>query len=161
MKLYFSLTTVILVFSNCFSQNENINWLTFKQLEDSLAANPKSVLIDFYANWCEPCLKMQREVFTKPRVIEQLNTNYYAVKMNVETKDSIFFGGQVFVNERLKKRNPVHQIPLLMARQKNKPFSLPALVFLDENFKARARYFQYLNEQQLLKILASKTNRVE
>jgi hypothetical protein len=57
------------------------------------------------------------------------------------------------VNERKNRRNSIHQIALLMARQKNKAFSLPAMVFLDENFKATARYFQYLNAEQLLRIL--------
>jgi hypothetical protein len=81
--------------------------------------------------------------------------------MNVESKDTIVFGNQVFINKRINKRNSVHQIPLLMASQKNKEFSLPALVFLDENFKATARYFQYLNTKQLLEILVSKDNRID
>jgi thioredoxin-related protein len=145
-----------------FSQNEpHVQWLSFEQLEDSLALNPKKVFIDFYADWCAPCLKMQKEVFTNSQVIKGLNENYYAIKMNVETQDTIVFGGQAFINERIKKRKPVHQIPLLMARQKNKPFSLPALVFLDENFNATARYFQYLNAEQFNKILMVKGNRLK
>jgi len=77
--------------------------------------------------------------------------------MNVESIDTIYFGNQKFVNERANRRNPVHQIPLLMGNQKNKPFSLPALVFMDQTFKATARYFQYLNKEQLMKILKNKT----
>jgi thioredoxin-related protein len=145
-----------------FAQNEpQVQWLSFEQLEDSLEIKPKKVFIDFYADWCSPCLKMQKEVFTDPKVVSELNKNYYAIKMNVETQDTIFFGEQTFINERIKKRNPVHQIPLLMARQKNKPFSLPALVFLDEHFKATARYFQYLNAEQFLRVLIAKGNRLE
>jgi thiol-disulfide isomerase/thioredoxin len=112
------------------------------------------VFIDFYADWCVPCLKMQKEVFTHHKIIGLLNKNYYSVKMNVETKDTITFGNQVYTNERMNKRNPVHQIPILMASQKNKPFSLPAIVLMDENFKAKARYFQYLNVEQLSEILS-------
>jgi thioredoxin-related protein len=145
-----------------FAQNQpKIQWLDFRQLEDSLAMNPKKIFIDFYADWCAPCLKMQKDVFTKSAIIKELNLHYYAVKMNVESKDTIVFGSQVFINERIKKRNPVHQIPLLMAAQKNKPFSLPALIFLDENFKATTRYFQYLNTNQFLEILVSENNRID
>ncbi|REE08352.1 thioredoxin-like protein [Winogradskyella pacifica] len=156
MKISLNLIVLVMA-STVFSQSEKaVNWLNFEQLEESLQVQPKKVFIDFYADWCAPCLKMQKEVFTDTLIIDLLNRDYYAVKMNVETKDTIYFGNQVFINKRLNKRNPIHQIPLLMARQKNKPFSLPALVFLDEKFQATARYFQYLNVKQLSKILSDQ-----
>lgn len=136
------------------SQNDQaVQWLTFEQLSEAIQKQPKKVFIDFYADWCAPCLKMQHDVFTDSKVIAELNENFYAVQMNVETTDTIQFGKQTFINKRAKKRNPIHEIALLMASQKNKPFSLPALVFLDENFHATARYFQYVNAEQLLDIL--------
>lgn len=140
--------------STAFSQKEEaVPWIGFEQLEDLLVAKPKKTLIYFYADWCAPCLKMRKEVFTDPKIVSKLKKEYYAVKMDVESTDTVYFGHQMFVNERQNRRNPVHQIPLLMARQKNKPFSLPVLVFMNEDFKATARYFQYLNVVQLLKIL--------
>lgn len=148
----------LMQFNPGFSQEkETVNWIGFEQLSDSLAEHPRKVFIDFYADWCAPCLKMQKEVFTDPKIIKKLNEEFYAVKMNVENTDTIHFGNQKFVNERINRRNPVHQIPLLMARQKNKPFSLPALVFMDNKFNATARYFQYLSVAQLLKILEEKS----
>ena len=147
----------ILIFTwatSAFSQQERaVQWLSFEQLSEALQKQPKKVFIDFYADWCSPCLKMQRDVFTNPEVIAVLNEHYYAVKMNVESTDTIHFGYQKFINKRAKKRNPIHEIPLLLASQKDKPFSLPALIFMDEQFKATARYFQSLNAEQLLKIL--------
>lgn len=153
-RLIAILIATMAIYSSGFSQpKKKVNWLSFEQLEDSLAINPKNVFIEFYADWCAPCLRMQREVFTDSEVINTLNNKYYAVKMNIETADTISFGGDVFINERVTRRNPIHQIPLLMASRKNKPFSLPAMVFLDKNFQAQARYFQYLDAQQFLKIL--------
>lgn len=148
----FVFTLTITAFSQ---QEKTVQWLTFEQLSDALQVQPKKVFIDFYASWCAPCLKMQREVYTDTKVIEVLNTNYYAVKMNVETTDTIQFGKQVFINKRIKRRNPIHEIALLMASQKNKPFSLPAIVLLDENFTPTARYFQYINTDQFLEIISN------
>ena len=134
-------------------QTSPVHWLTFAQLDDSLKVQPKKVFVEFYADWCTYCRKMDQVAFQDARVAERLNTDYYAVRMNIETADTITFGNQVFVNERLNKLNPVHQIPLMMARRKGKPFSLPAIVVLDEKFQATARYFQYLDARQMMEVL--------
>ncbi len=134
-------------------ETEKINWLTFGQLNDSLAKNPKKVFINFYADWCTPCHKMDKKTYTDPRIIEKINKEYYAVKMNVESNDTIAFGGQIYTNQKINRPNPIHQIPLLMASRKDKPFSLPAIVLTNDKFVATDRYFQYLDAEQLLSIL--------
>ena len=142
------------VFSITYAQANNaIQWISFEQLHDSLKVYPKKVFIDFYADWCAPCLKMDEIAFKDPKVIHKLNNDYYAVKMNVETTDTIVFGQQSFINKRANKRNPVHEIPLLLASRKDAPFTLPAMVLMDSKFNAQARYFHYLDAEQLLAIL--------
>lgn len=145
---------IFIVSQNSFAQTkETINWLSFQQLNDSLQIKPKKVFVNFYADWCVYCKKMERTTFTDSALATILKDDYYAVKMNVETTDTIKFGEQIFINKRSKRVNPLHEIPLLMATQKNKPFSLPAFVLLDENFTAVGRYFQYLSAEDLIYIL--------
>ncbi|KIA89734.1 Thioredoxin-like [Kaistella jeonii] len=132
---------------------EKVHWLNFTQLNDSLLLKPKKVFVNFYADWCMYCKEMERTTFQDTAVIKVLNEEYYAVKMNVETKESFVFGNQTFTNKRVKKLNPVHELPLLLASRKNKPFSLPAFIFFDENFQAQSRYFQFLDKVALLKLL--------
>lgn len=136
------------------AQNEKINWISFEQLENSLAVKPKKVFISFYADWCSYCKKMDKVAFKNSEVIRKLNTSYYAVKMDAEFKESLTFDGKEFINEQVgKNRRPTHQIPLLLASRKNKPFSLPATIILDENFKVIVRRFEYLSTKKMLRLL--------
>ncbi len=137
-------------------ETESVRWLSFEELEDSLAANPKKVFIDFYTDWCTYCRKMDKVVFTKPELIDVLNEQYYAVRFNAETDSSIIFSGQQFINDQVgKTRTPVHQITQLLALREGK-FVAPTLVLLDETFKVTSRYFEYMDSTKLLKALKSK-----
>ena len=133
--------------------SESIQWLSFEELEDSLAAKPKKVFIDFYTDWCTYCRKMDKSVFTKPEVIDLLNEEYYAVRFNAETNVSINFGGQVLINDQVgKSRKPIHQIAQLLALR-NGIFVAPTLIILDEDFRVISRYFEYMDSRRLLKAL--------
>lgn len=154
MKSFLVIFMVFLVRPNLVAQHNEIKWMTFEQLEDSLAIKPKKVFIDFYADWCVYCKKMQEATYNNPAVIAKLNTEYYAVKMDAESTVSITFEGQMYKNKEYgKKRNPVHEIPLLLASRDGLPFSLPAIVILDENFQITNRYFEYVSPKRMLKIL--------
>jgi len=135
-------------------QERDIQWLRFEQLEDSLNTTPKKVFLNFYADWCAYCKKMDGAAFKNQKVIARLNRDFYAVKMNAESTDTITFGGETFVNQQVgKSRTPVHDIPLVLASRDHSPFSLPAMVFLNEKFEVTHRYFEYLSPEQLLKAL--------
>ncbi|PQJ80444.1 thioredoxin family protein [Polaribacter porphyrae] len=145
---------LMLFSSKVIAQNNSINWITFEQLEDSLKVKPKKVFISFYADWCSYCKKMDKVTFKNDEVISILNKDYYAIKMNAQTKDTITFEKRKYINQQLgKSRKPIHQIPLLLASRKDIPFSLPANLVLDKNFKIIGRYFEYLSSKDLIYIL--------
>ncbi|TXK78662.1 thioredoxin family protein [Mesonia sp. K4-1] len=135
-------------------QNEEIYWLTWEELDLALEENPKPVFIFFHAEWCAYCKKIEREIFTKKKVIGKLNKKYYAVEMDIETEDTIHFDGQKFSNMQSKtKRNGVHQLPLLLASRKNAPFSLPVTLIFDKDFRLQKRVFEYYTSKELLQML--------
>ena len=136
------------------AQDATVAWLNFEQLQDSLTAKPKKVFIDFYAEWCSYCKKMDRTSFRKSEIVSKLNSEYYAVKMDIETSDTIVFDGQKYLNKDFgKKRNAIHEIPLLLASRDGVPFSLPAIVVLNESFQVTQRYFEYIPPKKMLEIL--------
>jgi thioredoxin-related protein len=62
-----------------------VNWQT------SLAAGAaqakqehKYVLADVYTDWCGWCKRLDRDVFSKPKVVKYLQDNFICVKVNAE-----------------------------------------------------------------------------
>jgi len=134
--------------------NKTINWITFEQLDDSLAVKPKKVIISFYADWCVYCKKMDQAVYTKPEIIKRITEDYYAVKMDAESRDTIAFDGVIFTNKSYStSRNSIHEIPTLLASRNDASFSLPATIFLDKSFRIRKRYFEYITPKKMLSTL--------
>ncbi|UCS91785.1 thioredoxin family protein [Echinicola marina] len=135
------------------AQEASIHWISFEQLEDALELKPKKVFIDFYTDWCSYCKKMDKKVFTKAEVIEKINKEYYAVKMDAETQDSIRFDGQVFINRQSSTRRPgIHDLALLLANR-NGQFAPPSMLIMSPEFKILDRRFEYLYSEQLLEWL--------
>ena len=146
--------TILLLASTGFAQNKDINWKTWTELEQALEDNPKPVLIYFHAEWCAYCKKIKREVFTKPDVIEKINTDYYTVNMDIETTQPITFDGVTFVNKQAEtKRNGIHELPLLLASTDTKTVTLPATLIFDNTLAIKQRIFTYYTSKKLLKTL--------
>ena len=60
----------ILFSSRLAAQEKDINWLSFEELETELIKEPKKVMVEFYADWCVYCKKMEQSVFSKSETSE-------------------------------------------------------------------------------------------
>ncbi len=152
--IFFILLLSVSISSLNAQNNTMIEWKTWAELEQSLKDTPKPVFLFFHSESCVYCKKIERQVFTKPTVIEKLNTGYYAVEMDVERTDIITFEGMQFNNkEALSKRHGIHALPLLLASRDGVPFSVPATIVLNKDFTLKDRVFEYYTTKQLLKLL--------
>lgn len=150
------LLLLIITSQHATSQKPEIEWMGFEKLEDSLQANNKPVLVYFYTDWCVYCKKMDKNAFLNPEIVSKINKDFYAVKMNAESLDSVEFEGQTFINEQARtKRNGVHQIPMILAGRGNNNISFPTLLVLDKNFRIRKRSFEYLTSERMKALLKS------
>ncbi|NVJ87604.1 MAG: thioredoxin fold domain-containing protein [Algoriphagus sp.] len=111
MKKLLSLIVFFFIASTGFSQDQ-ITWLKFEEAVAANQSNPKMLLVDVYTDWCGWCKKMDKETFTDPKVIEYINANFYAVKLNAEDTQRTFdFMGKKFSEAQMAAAMRVRSYP--------------------------------------------------
>lgn len=144
----------LLGIQNSFAQKkekETIHWLTFEQLKDSMASNPKKIFVDIYTDWCGPCKLMDKKVFPKADVVKLMNENYYAVKLNSETADSLNFNGKDYFLKPYKTA-VINELVVEIGLDAGH-LSYPTIVILDENYESIYRYPGMLTLDLMLDVL--------
>ena len=123
----------ILIFLFLWSATSNaqgrIEWMSIEEAEALVktADNPKKIFIDVYTDWCGWCKKMDQVTFNNPEVSDYMNTNFYMVKFNAESKDDVFVKGTTFSFVPSGRRG-YHELAVALTQGK---LSYPTVVFLD------------------------------
>ena len=113
------------------SEHKRIKWLTIQEAYALTQKKPKKFVVDVYTDWCGWCKVMDRETFSKPAIVDYVNENFYAVKLNAEQPGDITLGKQTF--KYISSANGRGVQELAAALMKNQ-MSYPTTVFLDEKF---------------------------
>lgn len=86
-KIFLTLSLSIFFTLTYANNNSSINFLnsnSFKDIQKKAAAQNKPIFIDFYATWCAPCKKVEKEVFQNKEVATYMNQNFINYKVNIE-----------------------------------------------------------------------------
>src|SRR5215510_7762864 len=94
IRIVFIVAVALFVFpSFCFSQSDEIKWMSFQDAVEKNKTEPKKMFIDVYTGWCGWCKRMDATTFKDPTVVNYMNKYFRAVKLDAETKDTIHFQG--------------------------------------------------------------------
>ncbi|HOZ83560.1 MAG TPA: DUF255 domain-containing protein [Bacteroidia bacterium] len=124
-----------------------IKWMDFESAVAASQKNPKKLFIDVYTDWCGWCKKMDASTFMDDSVAAFINANYYPVKFNAESKDTIHFFDQVFVFVPEYKS---HELAISLL---NRQMGYPSYAFLDEKFAAIKVQQGYMPVETLMPLL--------
>lgn len=130
-------------------QPVKVKWLTIQEAEKLCKENPKKILIDMYTDWCGWCKVMDKNTFSNPEIAEMITQNYYAVKFNAETKDTIMFNGKQYVNNGVGTR-PTHSLAIELMRGQ---MSYPTILYMDEKLNVITPVPGYQTPEQIQPIL--------
>ncbi len=133
MKKILVFLVFLLAYSQCFfaqqTSKAKVHWLTIEQVTEMQKIEKKKVIIDVYTSWCGWCKYMEQSTFNHPEIVYSLNTNFYAVKFDAESKADVKFNGKVY-KYVIRGNNGINEFALEMM---NGIIAPPALVVLDEN----------------------------
>ena len=111
-----------------------VQWRSLSEVHTLLQQQPKKLLIDIYTDWCGWCKRMDRDTYANPNIARYINTHFYAVKLNAETRQPIQFGNQTFKFIDDGHGGGVNE---LAAELTNGKLMLPTTVLLDEQIANR------------------------
>ncbi len=150
LSIAFLLAALLVLPKNAYSQgnqNAEIKWYSFEDAVALSKKNPKKLFIDVYTHWCGWCKRMDATTFKDPAIVDYLNKNYYPIKLDAETKDTILFADKAFVFQPAYKANEI-ALSLLGGKM-----SYPSYVFLSEEFEMLTPVPGYLDVAALMNIL--------
>ncbi len=124
-----------------------IEWIGFEEAVRRNDLMPKKIFIDVYTDWCGWCKRMDASTFLDTSVVRQLRSDYYAVKLNAETKDTIRFRDKVFV---FKPEFKANEIALALLNGK---MGYPSFVLMDEEYKILQPLSGFQTTEELMPLL--------
>ncbi|GAB4455968.1 MAG: hypothetical protein OHK0036_19710 [Bacteroidia bacterium] len=134
---------------NIIAQNESdglVQWLNFKEAQEKNKTAPKPFLVDIYTDWCGWCKVMMRTTYSNPNIAGYINTYFYPVKFNAETKDTIEFDGQKYFSTNVNYPKSPHQLAIKFLGNN---LAYPSTIFISPDLKTTFLSQGYLKEQDI------------
>lgn len=150
-KSFFTTFLALILFTQAFSQQEGglVNWLTFKEAQEKNKLMQRPLLIDLYTDWCGWCKHMMKTTYSNPGIANYINTNFYPVKFDAETKDTIEYNGKIYKPLSKDPKTP-HELTLKFLGEK---LSYPSTVFTTNKYEYNLLTQGFLEEKKLEPLL--------
>ncbi len=126
-----------------------VKWLDIKTAQELNKTQPKPMIIDVYTDWCGWCKHMMKTTFSNKDLANYINTYFYPVRLNAETKDTIEFLDKKYINKSEGTRPP-HDLAIYLLEGK---MSYPTIIFFNNNFKFKLIVPGYLSEKDIEPVL--------
>jgi thioredoxin-related protein len=124
--------------------------VTFEELPEKMAVEPRPIVIKIYTDWCSICKMQDRQLSKNEKVKKLFSENYYYLELSAETRKTLPFDGRAYKF----MANGTGGINTLAA-ELCKSQSYPCWVFLSPDYKVISTFNGMLKPNQLIAILSN------
>ena len=113
---YTIINSIAISISSQESKQQVVFYKSYQEGIKLAKINHKAVLLDFFAEWCEPCKVMDNEVLVDPTLSRFFNSNFISIKIDGESKEGkklmkdylvTGFPTYIFINKKGKTVNRI------------------------------------------------------
>ena len=144
---FFSLANT--AFSQQIEKDGLVKWLTFKEAQEKNKVLQKPFLVDIYTDWCGWCKHMMKTTYSNKGIADYINANFYAVKFDAETKDTLEYNGKIYKPTSLEPKTP-HELAIKFL---GNSLSYPSTMFITNNYEYNLLTQGFLEDKKIEPIL--------
>jgi thioredoxin-related protein len=129
---FFCCCFLILSYSKAQTEKDGlVNWLSIKEAQQKNKEVQKPFIIDIYTDWCGWCKHMIKTTYSNAGIANYINSNFYPVKFDAETKDTIEYNGKIYKPTSKEPKTP-HELAIKFL---GTSLSYPSTMFVTNNFE--------------------------
>lgn len=125
---------------------------TFEEAEKLSKENPKPFVIFINTSWCNYCKMMENSTFKNPEIISLLNSDFYFISLDAESKSDIHFNNHTFKFQPIGQNTGIHELATQLATIDSQVV-YPTLTVLQSDFSIVFQKHSFLKAKELIIIL--------
>ncbi len=125
---------------------------TFEEAEKLSKENPKPFVVFIHTSWCNYCKMMENSTFKNSEVIRLLNTDFYFISLDAESKEDIHFNNHNFQFKPNGQNTGIHELATALATIDSQVV-YPTVTILEPDFSIVFQKHSFLNAKELLVVL--------
>ena len=125
---------------------------TFEEAEKLSIENPKPFVVFIHTSWCKYCKMMENSTFINPKIINLLNSDFYFISLDAESKKDILFNNHTFQFKPKGQNTGIHELARALATIDSQVV-YPTVTILESDLSIVFQKHSFLSSKELLIIL--------
>ena len=135
----------------------SIDWVSLAEAENFSEKYNKNILIYFYRDNCDYCMRMKKEVLSDPQIVKLINENFFPVMINGKSKKPIIYNGTKYINDVSIEEDPNstwrHNLFFDLVIPTKKNFYWPTIVIINGKHEKQRQFAGFQSKPQLTRNL--------